>query len=128
LTDHNGTRYFLSTSQLVDHICFLDRRSAPMHETPKQTGQKIDQAIDQLNSTWNLQIPRLRGDDANRAGNDIGLARKCSSRIRALCWKDMNLNGVMLEFEERAKIKQSDWVCRQAPSSLSTAVMKVGLC
>lgn len=83
-----------------------------MQKTPQHTGQKIDQVIDRLNARWDLQVPRLHGVEAKRATDDTELARKCSSRIRALCWKgNVNIDGVIEDFEERAAQKHSEWVC-----------------
>jgi len=84
---------------------------APMQNTPHKASQKIDQVINRLNTTWDLQIPRLHGLEARKAVNDGELARKCSSRIRLLCWKDVNIDGVVDDFEDRAAQKRSEWVC-----------------
>ena len=83
-----------------------------MQKTPHKASQKIDRAIDRLNR-WDLRIPRLHGAEASRAGNDTELTRKCSSRIRALCWKEnVNIDGILEDFEERAAQKYSKWICK----------------
>lgn len=84
-----------------------------MQKTPQKSGEKIDQVIDRLNARWNLQLPRLRGEEAQRAGNDTELARKCSSRIRALCWKNnVNIDGVLDDFDDTAAQMHSEWICK----------------
>ena len=86
-----------------------------MQKTPHKTGQKIDEVIDRLNSRWNLQIPRLHGADARKAGESAEAARKCSSRILALCWNSkINIDEVVNDFEERAARIQSEWICEFA--------------
>ena len=85
----------------------------PNGDTPKKTGKHIDDIINHLNAVWNLGIPRLHGIEAHGAGDDSELKRKCSSRIRALCWKNIvNLQGVIEDFEERAKQLNSEWKCK----------------
>lgn len=85
-----------------------------MQKTPSKTGKKIDEVIDRLNARWNLQIERLHGAKANReAGEGAELTRRCASRIRALCWKGtIDMDNILEDFEERAKQKYSEWVCK----------------
>lgn len=83
-----------------------------MDETPRKTGEKIDRVIDRLNAKWDLQIPRLRGVKATNAANGTNIQRKCSSRIRAVCWRDsVNIDSVVADFEERADSMHTEWVC-----------------
>lgn len=82
------------------------------NETPRKTGEKITRVIDQLNSRWNLQLPRLHGIEARDAKNADDVQRKCSSRIRAACWlNNVNMNSVMEDFEDRATSIYTAWIC-----------------
>lgn len=82
-----------------------------MPETPHKAALKIDATIDQLNARWDLQIPRLHGLEARRAGDEAEAARKCSSRIRHFCWKaNVSIDRIIEDFEERAAQKHSDWI------------------
>lgn len=84
-----------------------------MKETPRKTGQQIDHVIDHLNTRWDLQIPRLHGAVAEKAGDEPDMGRKCSSRIRALCWRsNVNMAGVIEDFEEVVQHKYSHWICK----------------
>ena len=98
-----------------------------MQKTPHKTGQKIDQAIDRLNTRWDLQIPRLHGFEANKAGNDAELARKCSSRIRAICWKNVNIDEVLSEFDETVARKHSEWICKCNKEDIFTRGRRAGV-
>lgn len=83
-----------------------------MQATPHKTSQQIDYLIDRLNVTWNLQIPRIHGAAAEKAGYGPNLAKKCSSRIRALCWSgNIDMNSVLEEFEDQVKHLYSHWKC-----------------
>jgi len=97
-----------------------------MAQTPRHLGGKVDRAIDSLNAHWELRLPRLHGEDAvaaedqavlSREGKTpdleeeaVLLARKCSSRIRYLCFRPVNLDSVLAEFEEDARHIHSAWV------------------
>lgn len=84
-----------------------------MPETPHKTSQRIDQIIDHLNTRWDLQIPRIHGLAAVKAGDGSDLGKKCSSRIRALCWKgNVNMKSVIEEFEDKVQHKYSHWICK----------------
>lgn len=83
-----------------------------MNQTPRKTSQRIDQVIDLLNARWDLQIPRLHGTVAEEAGDGSNLGKRCSSRIRALCWKsNVNMDGIIEDFEEVVQYKYSHWIC-----------------
>lgn len=90
-----------------------------MQDTPQKTSREIDQVIDRLNASWDLQIPRLHGAVAVKAEIGSDLSRKCSSRIRALCWKNnVNMNSVVEEFEDKIKHNFSDWICTYCAQDL----------
>lgn len=83
----------------------------PMPETPKTVRQTFDQVVDKLNSCWNLRLPRLHGGVADSAENDGALRRRITSRIRFLCFRpQLNLQGVLDDFEEKAEGFRSNWV------------------
>lgn len=87
--------------------------AAEMQSTPHKTSQKIDEVIFKLNGRWNLQLPRLHGLEATKAGDSTELAQKCSSRIRALCWNgNVNIDGILEDFNERASQRHSSWICK----------------
>ena len=93
----------------------------PNLETPHRASEKIDQVIDRLNAKWNLQIPRLHGNDAEKGGKGHELSRKCSSRIRVLCWKGtVDIDSIMDEFDDIAAQKHSEWVCKYCPLTRAT--------
>lgn len=72
-----------------------------MQTTPSKAGLKIDQIIDRLNSTWNLEIERLHGNDAKRANRSSALEKRCAARIRVLCWRGgADVDKVIDDFEE----------------------------
>lgn len=92
-----------------------------MPETPHKTSLLIDEIIRYLNITWDLQIPEIHGSAAVEAGDSSDLARKCSSRIRALCWKDtVDMNSVVEDFEDKIKHCYSGWICMCAKQQFSS--------
>ena len=84
-----------------------------MEVTPHKASEKIDEVIQRLNGYWDLKLPRLHGFEATKAAESSELAKRCSSRIRALCWKgNVNIDGVIEDFEERAAQQHSNWTCQ----------------
>ena len=83
----------------------------PVPETPKAVRRNFDQVIDRLNSRWDLRLPRLHGHVAELAENEEAMPRRITSRIRFLCFRpQLNLEGLLDDFEEYAKRIKSNWV------------------
>lgn len=91
-----------------------------MDVTPKKTGQKIDQVIDSLNAKWDLQLPRLHGADATEEASRGSFAKRCSSRIRYLCFRTENIDSILADYEARARTIYTQWVLKpsQEPGTL----------
>ena len=81
-----------------------------MSETPKKVRCDVDNTINRLNNDWDLQLTHLHGRSAEAAENTSALAKRCSSRIRYLCWRLPNLDGILEDFYERAFQIKSSWV------------------
>jgi len=85
-----------------------------MPETPRHVGDKVEEVFERLNARWDLQLPRLHGLSAEVAERDekhsTPLDRKCAGRIRYLCFRPVNLTGILEDFEEQAKYLRSQWV------------------
>jgi hypothetical protein len=83
----------------------------PEPETPRTVRRNFDHVIDRLNSRWDLQLPRLHGRVAELAENEGAVPRRITSRIRFLCFRpQLNLEGLLDDFEEKAKQVKSNWV------------------
>lgn len=82
-----------------------------MPETPRRVRDKVDTTIDGLNARWNLQLPRLHGPTAQSSEGQHSLARKCSFKIRYLCFRPVNLERLTDEFDVKARqLLLSKWV------------------
>ncbi|KIX09342.1 uncharacterized protein Z518_00421 [Rhinocladiella mackenziei CBS 650.93] len=81
-----------------------------MPETPRHVGGRVDKAIHHLNAQWDLGLPRLHGEEAIAAEAKGPLARKCSSRIRYLCFRTDGIDSLLAEFEQRARQIHSKWI------------------
>jgi hypothetical protein len=80
-------------------------------ETPKAVRRNFDRVIDRLNSRWDLCLPRLHGHVAEAAENEEGIPRRITSRIRFLCFRpQLNLEGLLDDFEDFAKRVKSNWI------------------
>lgn len=98
----------------------------PAQRTPSKTGQEIDRHIAYLNATWDLRLPRLHGKEAQDAEESDEYARKCSARIRALCWcGQVNVDSVIADFEERAQTLKSEWICKSLFQALYHTVCDI---
>ena len=83
----------------------------PVPETPEDVRRNFDEVIDRLNSRWDLRLPRLHGRTAQQAENEEGLSRRITSRIRFFCFRpQLKLEGLLDDFEEKAKQVKSNWV------------------
>ncbi|EHY54951.1 hypothetical protein HRR83_005791 [Exophiala dermatitidis] len=91
-----------------------------MQKTPQRIGSKVSETIDRLNTHWDLGLPRLHGAEAVEAQSKGHLARKCSSKIRFLCFKTDEIEQILQSFEESARQTQSRWVWKpsQVPGTL----------
>lgn len=110
---------------MVDSIIapsYLARQKPTMSipETPTKIGQMVDGAINRLNGTWDLHLPRLHGRDADPLREDESLSRKCSSLIRYLCFKTDSINGILNQFDTDILQLFSDWQWKpsQTPGTL----------
>ena len=83
---------------------------AAMPETPRKVGSKVDVAIDKLNARYDLKLPRLHGVEASTAESQHSLGRKCSAKIRYLCFRPVNLDRLISEFEDEARQMFSRWI------------------
>lgn len=97
-----------------------------MPETPHHVRDKVDTAIDRLNARWDLQLPRLHGPEARAAEGQPPLAKKCSAKIRYLCFRPVNLDSLIDEFDVKAGQLFSDWVWKpsQERGTLPTLPVK----
>ncbi|KPI36699.1 putative RNA-dependent RNA polymerase 2 [Cyphellophora attinorum] len=82
----------------------------PELETPRKIRYDLDNILEQLNSTWSLDLPRIRGTAASQMESTSALAKRCSARLRYLCFRLENLDTWIKDFEERARIIHSGWV------------------
>lgn len=86
-------------------------------ETPEHIRRTFNNAIDRLNGQWNLRLPRYHGR-IHDADEEDSLGRKCSNRIRYMCFRpETNLEGLMSDFEDYAKHKQNYWISRPEQAS-----------
>ena len=80
-------------------------------ETPKSVRRSFDEVINRLNTRWDLQLPGLHGSVATLAENEGVIPRRIASRIRFLCFRpQLNLEGLIDDFEDKAKQVKSNWV------------------
>jgi hypothetical protein len=80
-------------------------------ETPKAVPWSFDQVINRLNTRWDLQLPGLQGSVATLAENEGAIARRIASRIHFLCFRtQLNLEGLIDDFEDKPKQVKSNWV------------------
>jgi hypothetical protein len=87
-------------------------------ETPKTVRRNFDLVINRLNSCWDLQLPRIHGRVAELAENEGVLPRRITSRIRFLCFRpQLNLEALIVDFEEKAKEVKSNWVFKPQQES-----------
>ncbi|OAP60146.1 hypothetical protein AYL99_05148 [Fonsecaea erecta] len=107
-----------------------------MPPTEVESSNDIDQALDRLNSRWDLRLPKLPSGQADAAYDSEGVAGKCSNLIRSLCSKTETFHAILCDFEERARQIHSQWVFKpsQEPGTLpvlpvtkSLLARKVGL-
>ena len=80
-----------------------------MPETPKEKGRVVDKILQQLNASWDLQLPRLHGKAAEAAESTNALAKKCSARIRYLCFRHEEPERLVTEFDGRARQLYAQW-------------------
>jgi hypothetical protein len=82
-------------------------------QTPEIVRQRCDSTVDGLNARWDLQLPRLYGRPDELAGKEDGLALRCVSRIRYLCYRSLSSLGRLIDdFEDHAKYVKSGWVLK----------------
>ncbi|OQV03568.1 hypothetical protein CLAIMM_08594 [Cladophialophora immunda] len=107
-----------------------------MPPTPKEISDNIDKAIDDLNTRWDLGLPRLHGKASAPADESERLAGTCSKLIRFLCFKTDQTTSALREFEGRARQIHSQWVFKPSqergtlpvlPVTKSLVVRKAGL-
>ena len=80
-----------------------------MPETPKEKGRVVDKILQRLNSDWDLQLPRLHGKAAEAAESTNAVAKKCSARIRYLCFRHDDLESLIEEYDSTARQLYSQW-------------------
>ncbi|KAK5058516.1 hypothetical protein LTR84_010779 [Exophiala bonariae] len=81
-----------------------------MPETPRRVRDKVDTTIDALNARWDLRLPHLHGPEAWTAENQQSLGKKCSAKIRYLCFRPVNLERITADFEVKARQLFTHWV------------------
>lgn len=81
-----------------------------MSETPQLVRDKVEATIDRVNFRWDLRLPHPYGARKNLDKCGSRQARKCSSFIRLLSFRPVNLDGLMDEFDLKARQLFSDWV------------------
>jgi hypothetical protein len=82
-------------------------------DTPNRVRHSFDKIIERLNVRWKLKLPSLHGTQETaleQADADHSLAKRCTGRIRYLCFRDCQLDEVIREFEDRGERLCSEWV------------------
>lgn len=85
-----------------------------MPETPKKVRDAVDLAIHELNANWDLQLPRLHGNDAEAAETTTALAKRCSAHLRYLSFRLPSLAKPIQDFDDRARQLWSKWKFKPA--------------
>ena len=96
-----------------------------MPETPKEKGRVVDKLLQQLNADWNLQLPRLHGKAAEAAESTNALAKKCSARIRYLCFRHEEPERLVTEFDGRARQLYAQWRFKPRQESGTLPILPV---
>ena len=85
----------------------LEIEKAP-EETPTKVKNCYDAVVIELNSNWNLLLPKYHFKDSQE---ELPLARKCASLIRFLSWKEPDsIRAIIADWEEKAKHMFSAWI------------------
>ena len=82
-------------------------------DTPKRVRHSFEKIIERLNTRWNLKLPDLHGTQETALENtdaQHSLAKRCTGRIRYLCYRDCQLEEVINDFEEKGTRLCSEWV------------------
>jgi hypothetical protein len=82
-------------------------------ETPKRVRHSFDKVLGRLNSKWDLDLPTTHGNQdtaLKQMDATTNLAKRCSSSIRYLCYRDCQLERVVSDFEEDVPRLCSEWV------------------
>lgn len=69
----------------------------------------MDKILQQLNSDWDLQLPRLHGKAAEAAESTSAIAKKCSARIRYLCFRHDDPERLVEDFDGTARRMYGQW-------------------
>ena len=96
-----------------------------MPETPKEKGRVVDKILQQLNADWDLQLPRLHGKAAEAAESTNALAKKCSARIRYLCFRHDDPERLVTEFDGRARQLYAQWRFKPRQESGTLPILPV---
>ncbi|ETN44653.1 uncharacterized protein HMPREF1541_10323 [Cyphellophora europaea CBS 101466] len=94
--------------------------------TPQHIRANIDEVLENLNAHWDLGLPRLRGAAAVQLESTQALAKRCSARLRYFCYRDIDLNLLLAEFESSAKLIYSKWVFKPLAESSVTPSRSTG--
>lgn len=82
-------------------------------ETPKHVRHSFDTILKRLNIRWGLNLPTLHGTQETaleQTDAEHPLAKRCTGRIRYLCFRDCQLDKVISDFEEDVPRICSEWV------------------
>jgi hypothetical protein len=89
-------------------------------QRPSQVDDEVDIRIGYLNKRWDLRLPRPDGSEAQSSERCSDIAKSCSSKIRYLCRRFVDVNKIISDFENGARPIHRQWVNKplQEPGTL----------